>query len=1132
MATSFNAIASLFAELRLDATNFRAGLSDAQATLQTFANLATKQGLALETLKVQIGKVMQVSRQQVNAEIAGLVETTKFRINKNAAIKQGFTQEQAAFAVLNRERLKAVETEKLVTGITRDLSAQLTVALQAEGAKRLASEKATALSILAERKKAALVFKATEENKARDAKIAADKRIATEKFAADITRQLSRQMTASLEADTARRLAAAKVATAQRVENEKIAIAAAMQARKLAATQAIALDQNRTRIAVANRRTETLAAVESATIQRQVARGLVLSSFLVAGRAGLVTGLVGVAGAATVATAAVVLGLGAVIKVSADFNKALIQSTSNIKGMSDALRGSLGAAATALSNQFPVSATKIIESLEQTRQAGLSAQETMKAWPIFVAFNVAANADLGESIKLLVAIQKGFRTEFDLRTQEDRIKNFKFLADTIATAAREGGQAPLELAQALAAAGAAADKTGNSFSEVVAALTIMGLKNIDASRSGEILSQLMQRLRDEAVQNKEEWNRLVPSLKTVGGTAKGLSVVMTELAKVIGTDNDAVNAANSSLLGLEARTSKFLAILLKEGSTIREKTAAMSSLIDIFDLAAERTDNLSDRITVLGQRIANAARVEFGSFLIEQINNLLSFIDVTQAGLDAIQEEQFRKLDKANRVLERFNRLRAEALTAKPGEIGSFESDAILRQAEREVSDLDRRKALIEGLRRKQATQKEVAAGLDPTLGGKKFAEDESIRSAADAARIRKLLGISRIGKLEQHKADLLRIEELFVAESLTQAELFKARVVLATKITALEKSIAAPAKAIADAKQRDLNARNKAIHDALQFEERARLDLLAAEKKDLDARNRAIHTAHQARLKADLAEIESDKKVKALLLLKQEDLEQKVAILRDQALDGQFNKFTLVMARIQAQAAKQNERLRILYGEDLENFENLQEAKVLIFEIAGQRQRQIINRLGAEIESLFDRNILAAESFSDAMANIFNEIANHFKSMVFQMLAAWITGQNDLINSTQKSGGFGGIVGILTSVLGGFIGGGTTSAGLRPPVPFIRAPIGNTLNLDSGGSFRGGQPFLSGVPELIIPSVSGNAVPLDKLGGTINNFIDARGADVAVVSRITRAIERMQKNSSKDAVITTREMALRGFRV
>lgn len=1095
---AFVPIAELLVSLKLESASLRAGLATARAALISFANETGQQSAQLERLKVQIGQVMKIDRDMVNNRIAGLRTASAAQKGATGQFINLLSEQQAAILLLDKAKREAAEREK-----------------------------ALVLETLAVRKREALEVRALEQNKALNARVSARSRLEMEKATVAgilAARRLERTQAIALEKN---KTLNAQVEAKKRQEAEQIAIAAALQTRKLAAVQAIAIDQNRTRIAVANRRAETAATIQSAAIQKQVVRGLVLSSFLVAGRAGLVTGLIGVAGAATVATAGIVLGLGAVIKEGVQFDNALIRSTSNIKGMTDALRDDLGEAAVALSNEFPISARKIVESLEQTRQSGLDAQQVMASWPDFVKFSIAANADLGESIKTLVAIQRGFSTEFDIKDEKERIQNIKDISNLILAAAQQGGQSGLELAKGLAAAGSAADKTGNSFKQVVAGLTILGIKNFDGSRSGEILAQIMQRLRDEAVQNTEAWNRLVPSLSASSDTSKDFSKVMSELAKVIGTTDTRLNAYNSVQLGLEARTSKFVAVLLKEGATMEDLIKAFEEFSGITVLLDAKMDNLTDQATILFNRLLNLSRIGFGDTLAKPFRVA---VDAANEYLDIVETVRQRDKDLFEDPFETLTRNPRRALEA----IG------------------------LGGIifpNKPPPSPEPTGIGFAEDLTGRRSAAGEIFGLSAfdleSRDRLLQKFNSKRRNELDALSEDQAELNRLVEEGAFTASQIAAVQLDINRKRAALIARIRKDEEAILTAQESENRIADIAIskrdrEDVRRF--KAMLDI-KREQEDLERRasktflsdaivDRAIKEQNALEKAAEARSLRDTKvdvaiRKQNIEILKRGDLEQKLEILRDQALEGQANKFAIMIARINAQAAKQNQRLEILYDQDEKNFANLQEAKVLLFEIAGQRQRQVINRIGNDLEAMFDRNILDAESFSDALANIFGDIAGHFKTMVFQMLAAWIAGQSELVNSTKQSGGFGGVIGILTSVLGGFLGGGTTSAGLRPPVPFIRAPIGTTLNLDSGGSFRGGQPFVSGVPELIIPSVSGSAVPLDVLRGpTINNFIDARGADVATVSRITRAIERIEKDSNKNAVITTREMALRGFRV
>jgi len=1207
MAGFTGPIAELFVTLGMETTLFRTNLRTAKAELSAFAkgigvDLANQRQRMAE-IAALIGGDLPAATKKAQVMVAQL--TAEFNKQSVAGVTAARQRLRNEAAVLQAQS-KALLQGKLTSAGMKE-SGEL--ALQAAALKQQASELTIQGSVKENQAVASTLIlqKLRQEAAARELDIdrrvtAANKiqneqrrqqelrRIAQEKERSAISRSLisgeaaHHKLMLSSMAGATQASVAAQIGFTKGAANQQLALQQVL---------AVAHRQSQVNMAAATKAraaSDTAATLESVSIQRQAIRGLVLSSFLVAGRAGLVTGLIGVAGTTTVAVAATVLGLGAVIKKSADFDKALIQSTANIKGMTAALREGLSAAATSLSNQFPVSAAKIVESMEQIREAGLSAQQAIASWPAFVAFSVAANADLGESIKLLVAIQRGFKTEFNIRTEEDRLKNLELIAKTIVTASREGGQAPLELLQGLAAAASAADKTSNSFQQVVAALTVMGLKNIDASRSGEILGQIMQRLRDEAVQNQKAWDDLVPSLGKAGNTGKEFSDVMKELAKAIGTTDEATNAFNSVQLGLEARTSKFIAVLLKEGATIEEVVASFGNLTSIEDLAAERASNLSDQMTILGQRIANAARVTFGAALVGGLKSALEAIEITNKGLDELQEREFKALDRENRIQEALER-RKEIIRREGGRLAvlRLNQDELIRGVIEQVDAELRLIAVTNALAEAEKTRAKIEGGEDPTLGAK---DAEAAQRAADARRLdlfekdfsaKRLKQASLIDQLEelnkieergsfnQIRLDRIRAD-LVEAQKANETKLAKdqlsveeriaqRRVALILENESLQKRTLDQKQASLDAAaQRDIEReRRNFSNDSASQESLAANELIIlantelkkqalrdaaaaktakAEQARILAMNKADDAIFRAQLKRDNTQAAIEARVEEAKALRHEDLLNQVDILREQSLEGRANKFTLVMARIDARTAKQIERQRIFYGDDEKNFAALQEAKTLLEEIGGQRRRQVINRIGDDLQSMFNRNIRSAESFQDAMANIFDELARSFEGAVFDMVAAWLTGQSDMVTASKQSGGFGGLFGLITKAIFGGFAPGAGAAASAPTAAvskdFLNTDILKGLTLpvfDTGGLFRANQAFISGVPELILPGTSGSAVPLDRISGnTVNNFIDARGADVSVVQRITNALEEMQNQSVENAVITTKEMALRGF--
>jgi hypothetical protein len=352
-------------------------------------------------------------------------------------------------------------------------------------------------------------------------------------------------------------------------------------------------------------------------------------------------------------------------------------------------------------------------------------------------------------------------------------------------------------------------------------------------------------------------------------------------------------------------------------------------------------------------------------------------------------------------------------------------------------------------------------------------------------------------------------------------------------------------------AREENLNFRLAAMDkDRAEKDEQAQ-----QKKKDLDDKARAAdlkQEADQKKIREDLdfrladltrtealkEQAESDKKI-----AKQQELADKVDDLQERSLDGQANGFAFAMARIDAQAEKSFDALWKMYGKDEANWANLMAAKARLDEMAGQQKRQVMEREAAQLQAFFDRDILAAEGWRDAMGRIINDVAQYFESAVFKMVTLWIEGQSEMVNASVQSGGLGGIIGILGGVLGGLLGGGgsaiTEVAGQNIPsatggiLSGGGSAVASLRHFSLGGDTSAMTPIVVGEegPEVFMPTSAGSIIPNNRLGGTTinNNYIDAHGSDIGLVQRLVPVLEEIQRRAVADAVIATRETSLRG---
>jgi hypothetical protein len=154
-------------------------------------------------------------------------------------------------------------------------------------------------------------------------------------------------------------------------------------------------------------------------------------------------------------------------------------------------------------------------------------------------------------------------------------------------------------------------------------------------------------------------------------------------------------------------------------------------------------------------------------------------------------------------------------------------------------------------------------------------------------------------------------------------------------------------------------------------------------------------------------------------------------------------------------------------------------------------------NHAWAQFGQEVGANILAAaemkESWGQALASILEDLLK----VILQM---------EVMKALSSVGGGGGFGSIIGSLFGGH-----------------RA---------MGGPVYGDQSYLVGEngPEMFTPGASGRITPNGAMGGgtTINNYIDARGAQAGVSDEIRDALRQTENRAVARAVVTSREIQLR----
>jgi len=220
------------------------------------------------------------------------------------------------------------------------------------------------------------------------------------------------------------------------------------------------------------------------------------------------------------------------------------------------------------------------------------------------------------------------------------------------------------------------------------------------------------------------------------------------------------------------------------------------------------------------------------------------------------------------------------------------------------------------------------------------------------------------------------------------------------------------------------------------------------------------------------------------------ESIKKQIQITHDLQLNEEYQSIARLEQLLQEGSAIQRVLDRGIKGsEDLTGHLEAMKPKLSSLGEAAQS-------FGVHMGRAFEGAIVYGDSFSNVLRGLLADLENAIlKTLVWK----------ELFNATKGMTGVGGFFNSFFKGLAGFA---------------------------AGGSVTGRDPIIVGEkgPEIFYPAVSGTIIPNNRLGAnvTVNNYIDARGADVGVEQRIMRALQATEDRAVVRAVHTQRELALR----
>src|SRR6266404_5567809 len=430
---------------------------------------------------------------------------------------------------------------------------------------------------------------------------------------------------------------------------------------------------------------------------------------------------------------------------------------------------------------------------------------------------------------------------------------------------------------------------------------------------------------------------------------------------------------------------------------------------------------------------------------------VVGFIEVVKSAVDNLtgfntqlketakqNDELMKSVEAANKVLlgpqnlrqvnEEFIRTQknVEKLNQELGLTGDTLGDAIKRGVTKFSAE---KTVMLEDLDKSKAKLIELAAEQAKLTDEQRRTEPIEVLKLQNSARLEGLEGIKKITQAERGEAQVVRQE---MAKNIVSTAVGMA------EINEIHKKAAAEREKL----QRDANISGMAalLHSEAaaahgEFQVRAELQ---AKLFQLDEQERQSGVNLQyARL---AAEKDADAKIVALRRTATEETKK----LEEEAAVAILPPWKRSYAQIAMDTQEKLRQIQQKLKDTTITSEEAAQQSAAVWQINFAKTR---DQLAGDLQSLFD---------DITSGNIGKRFKKMFEDMVFQMVATWILGMNQMKGASAGAmgGGPGGILGAIFGLGGGggIFGGGGSAPGGTPP--FVG---GGIMNLFGGGSSSGG---------------------------------------------------------------------------
>lgn len=313
------------------------------------------------------------------------------------------------------------------------------------------------------------------------------------------------------------------------------------------------------------------------------------------------------------------------IKAFADFDAAMVKSTSIMGDLGNATRHEMRGVALSLSGRTIQSAEELANSYYYLASAGKDAQQSMALLPVVARFATAGMFDMAKATDLLTDAQSALG--LSSKNAAEDMANMTYLGDLLVKANTLANASVEQFSVALTTKAGAAIKSWNLDLEgSIALLAAYADQGIKAELAGNALDRMFRLLTKAYRENEDAFRRLNIQIYDLAGNFRQPYEIIRDMEgalKGLGTE---AKAARLDMLGFEARVAAVLLPLIGTSDKMEEYQRKLEEAAGITqEVADKQLKSFSNQLKITWNIVKGIA-IDIGSQLtpnMEELNRQL-----------------------------------------------------------------------------------------------------------------------------------------------------------------------------------------------------------------------------------------------------------------------------------------------------------------------------------------------------------------------------------------------------------------------------------------------------------------------------------------------------------------------------